>query len=89
MPKYAYRCSFCQAEWTSWASISLPIPTECPECIPGTPYRVPPDSLSIVREATQEVNHKTGNLVEQAIIEAKEDFKKQVESLRGESDDYI
>jgi len=89
MPKYAYRCDCCQTEWTSWASISVPIPTECPECVQGTPYRVPPDSLSTVRESAQKIIHKTGNLVEQAIIEAKEDFKKQADARREDGDDYI
>jgi adenosylcobinamide amidohydrolase len=50
---------------------------------------VPPDSLSTVKGPAQKINHKTGKLVEQAIIEAKEDFKKQAEERRGEDNDYI
>jgi hypothetical protein len=50
---------------------------------------VPPDSLSTVRESAQKIIHKTGNLVEQAIIEAKEDFKKQADARREDGDDYI
>ena len=84
MPKYAYRCDCCHAEWFSWASVSLPIPTDCPECIQGAPYRIPPGSLSSGKQQAQNAKYETGELVEQAIIEAKEDFKKHVEEFKGE-----
>jgi len=87
MPKYAYRCDCCQSEWTSWASVSLPIPTDCPECVQGTPSRIPPESLSTTKDTTQAL--KTGQLVEQAIIEAKEDLEKQAKELRKEDNDYF
>ena len=40
MPRYRYKCDQCHEEWNEWLSIKDPLPTECPCCQEGTPFKI-------------------------------------------------
>tara|TARA_R110002020_G_scaffold78557_1_gene197464 strand:- start:2640 stop:2909 length:270 start_codon:yes stop_codon:yes gene_type:complete len=87
MPKYAYRCSSCDKEWTEWRLISESLPLVCPHCEGGTPYKLPPNTIFKEGKTEQVQEESVGKLVEEAIVEAKEEFKKHIKEYREKDDD--
>ena len=87
MPKYAYGCSSCDKEWTEWRLISESSLLVCPHCEGGTPYKLPPSILFKEDKTAQGQEESVGKLVEDAIVEAKEDFKRHIKECKERDDD--
>lgn len=83
MPKYFYSCQSCSDKRAYYHSMSEDA-TECKSCgSQGTLDRMP---SSFVFEAQKEDRNETGQLVKNAIEEAKEDLIKQQDELKSEYD---
>jgi putative FmdB family regulatory protein len=86
MPKYLYRCDGCDKEWSEWASISAPTPDICPHCLEDIPYKIPPSFLTYKKNDLKN-DKEVGEVVEDAIVRAKQDLKKHIEDYKEKDDD--
>lgn len=50
MPKYKFNCDYCNRQWWEWMGMKDPIPTECPHCEQGKPYKVPTNFVTIIKK---------------------------------------
>ncbi len=85
MPKYHFKCNDCTRVWWEWMSISKCDHDECPHCKKGPPQKIP------VGFATGAVNgdtkKQTGEVVEQSIIDSREELKKEIKKMRNKTYD--
>ena len=58
MPKYRYKCNDCDEEWWEWMSIKDPLPTECPHCEQGKPYKIPTNFVTIKKQKEEKKSAK-------------------------------
>jgi len=89
VPKYAYGCSSCGKEWEEWKLMSESSLLVCPHCEEGPPHKLPPGTLFQKDKRAQGGNDPTGKLVEDAIVEAKEEFKRHKREYKEKDDDYF
>jgi len=50
VPKYKFNCDYCHKQWWEWMGIKDPIPTECPYCEQGKPYKIPTNFVTISKK---------------------------------------
>lgn len=86
MPKYKYKCDYCSAEWEEWMGLGDPDPETCPKCELGFPFKIP----SKFNKAEKHTASKTvGSVVENSIVELKEELKKEKQLIRSKKyDDF-
>ena len=84
MPKYRFSCEHCTREWWSWMGMNDDPPEVCPHCYKPKPQKVP--TVFFSKEQQKPEKKVAGELVEEAIVEAKQDFEKQKEEMRKMDD---
>ena len=78
MPKYSYRCSFCNQENDFYHSMMEEI-SDCPQCGSEATMIKLPSNFSLFKNKKQA---KTGDLVKAAIAENNEELKQEKQKLR-------
>ena len=85
MPKYHFQCKDCTRTWWEWMPISKCDHETCPHCGKGPPQKIP-SNFSSTRTANKSKSN-TGDIVEQAIIDSKQEHKKEIEKMRNKTYD--
>lgn len=78
MPKYSYKCSFCEEESDFYHSMSEKI-ADCSLCGSKETMVKMPSRFSLFK---QQKESKTGDLVKAAIAENQQELKQEKEKLR-------
>ena len=50
MPRYKFSCDNCSEQWWEWMGMKDPLPTECPHCEVGKPYKVPTNFVTVSKK---------------------------------------
>ena len=77
MPKYKFNCDYCNRQWWEWMGMKDPLPTECPHCEIGKPFKVPTNFVKIDK-AVQEKKSAKENVVDH--IEENREILKQMKA---------
>tara|TARA_R110002110_G_scaffold15684_1_gene69729 strand:- start:220 stop:429 length:210 start_codon:yes stop_codon:yes gene_type:complete len=67
--------------------MSESLPLACPHCEGGVPYKLPPNAIFKENKTAQAQEESVGKLVEEAIVEAKEEFKRHIKEYKEKDDD--
>ena len=81
MPKYAYECNDCAAEWTEWAAISDPPPAACPHCTVGQPFKILSKFVTMRKDKVETKSAKDN------VIEHIEDNRMILQQIKQEARD--
>jgi putative FmdB family regulatory protein len=86
MPKYKYKCDYCSEEWETWMGFGDPDPETCPKCELGFPFKIPSKFNKAEKHTTSK---SVGSVVENSIVEIKEELKKEKQLIRNKKyDDF-
>ena len=77
VPKYKFNCDYCNRQWWEWMGMKDPIPTECPHCEQGKPFKVPTNFVTI-RKQKEEKKSAKENVVDH--IEENREILKQMKA---------
>ena len=47
VPRYKFECDYCSKQWWEWMSVEDPLPSECPHCERGKPFKIPTKFVKI------------------------------------------